>query len=556
MLEIIFASTLSSLIIFAYGNFFCSLIFSKNYLTTINNSEKSLIGIIFLTFVAILLNFFMPLNKQICSFIFLIGIILSLNKKIYLNYYLILFTSLITLLLISYSNINRPDAGLYHLPIINIINENKIILGAANIHFRFAHGSIIQNFSSLYNLYFLNISFITISTASIFSFFLYFVYEKINFFFKLENKFLCLAYLLTFVFSIYSFNRYSGYGNDAVTHLYFIYLILVLLSLNFKGGILHNDLIKISLISFFLAGLKVFMVLTFIIPFFLFLKIKNKKKILHNRATYICFLFIILIVLKSFLTSGCLFYPIKETCFKSVKIYNEKQLLSTASMSEAWSKGWPDQNSQVIGYKNYNKNFQWLKTWKQNHFKYIINKVIPYISLIFLLSFFILFQSIVLKNKEEQKYNINTYSIYLIFLLTIIFVLVWFLKFPLYRFGLSFLYCLFLLLFLITFKNRMNSLTINTIKLLKLTLIIISLTALIAKNLNRIISEGYVNEASIWPKVMIDKKFKKIELSDNGYYYFSNGKECKYGSAPCTYYKVEDLRFRKLMNYKIFWIQN
>ena len=46
-----------------------------------------------------------------------------------------------------YSNEYRPDAGFYHIPYIQILNENKIILGLANIHSRFGHVSIIQYLS-------------------------------------------------------------------------------------------------------------------------------------------------------------------------------------------------------------------------------------------------------------------------------------------------------------------------------------------------------------------------------------------------------------------------
>ena len=38
-----------------------------------------------------------------------------------------------------FDNTNRPDAGLYHLPFINIINDSKIIIGSNNLEFRFGH---------------------------------------------------------------------------------------------------------------------------------------------------------------------------------------------------------------------------------------------------------------------------------------------------------------------------------------------------------------------------------------------------------------------------------
>ena len=555
MLEIILASVLSSLIIFAYGNFFYSILFSRKYVNIVQNSEKSLMGIVFLTFLAILINFFLPLTKEICSIIFLVGIILFFNKKIFFDYSLILITSLITLTLVSYSYINRPDAGLYHIPLINMINENKIILGSANIHFRFAHGSIVQNFSSLYNIYFFNISFITISIASVFSFFLYFIYEKINYLLKKKKKILFIAYLITFVFFIYSFNRYSGYGNDAIAHLYFIYLVLIMLSLNLKNKISHDELFKIILISFFLIGLKLFMVLTVVIPFLLFIKIRDKTELFKKKAFYVCVVFAVSILIKSFLTSGCIFYPIQKSCFSSLKIYNEKQLISTASMSEAWSKGWPDQKKKVKNYDIFNEDFNWIKTWKENHLIYIIKKIIPYLVIMSFIFTFIYFYSVSTSNREKPKNDISTLNIFIILSFVTICCVTWFLKFPLYRFGLSFLYCLFLLIFLVLLKKIINRLSIKKMKILSFTLILLSLTGFLGKNLNRIISESSKG-SQIWPNVLINEKFEKVDLSNKGFYYFSNGKECMYGYSPCTYYKTENLKFKKVYNYKIYWLEN
>ena len=106
------------------------------------------IGAVGLSFVSLILNFFVPLNATINSFIyFLIIIIFFFKFKNKINKKTIIFliaSSVITFLLIIYSNINRPDAGLYHLPYISLINENKIIFGISNLHSRFGHVSIIQ----------------------------------------------------------------------------------------------------------------------------------------------------------------------------------------------------------------------------------------------------------------------------------------------------------------------------------------------------------------------------------------------------------------------------
>ena len=377
MLEILIATTVSSFVITAYGTLFSDFFFTKKYSKSLILSEKALIGIIFLTFLGLNLNFILALTKNVCLIIFFIGLLIVFKKKIYLNYKIIAATSLITFILVLNSNINRPDAGLYHLPIISMINESKIIIGSSNIHFRFAHGSTIQYLSALYNLSFFNIAFITVPTASIFSFFLYFIYEKFINFFSKKNKFLSLIYFISFIFLVYSFNRYSGYGNDAVAHIYFLYLFLILITL--KNFIYLDDLIKIILISVFLIGLKLFMILTMIVPCFLFIKYRYKIKLFKNKSFYICLIFIFSIFLKSLLTSSCALYPIKVTCIKSSEIFNEKQIELTANMSEAWSKGWPDKKISIKSYRDYNINFNWLDTWKKNHLFYILNKISPYI---------------------------------------------------------------------------------------------------------------------------------------------------------------------------------
>ena len=101
-----------------------------------------------------------------------------INKNKFLLF--LFYNALITIVLLYASNINRPDAGLYHLPYTSLINENKIIIGSANIHFRFGHISIIQYLSAIYNNYLFNTSNITLPLASVFSIFLIFSIKKMS----------------------------------------------------------------------------------------------------------------------------------------------------------------------------------------------------------------------------------------------------------------------------------------------------------------------------------------------------------------------------------------
>ncbi len=196
-----------------------------------------------------------------------------------------------------------------------------------------------------------------------------------------------------------------------------------------------------------------------------------------------------------------------------------------------------------------------VQTWKENHLIYIVKKVIPYVTFIFLLYIFLFFQNKKYKEKDNLKNGFNNYSLFSIFLFTAICCILWFLKFPLYRFGLSFIYSLILLIFVLSTRNLIKSVTIKKIRFLSFLLIFISLIGFSTKNLNRIIKERNLNSIKAWPEVLASQKFKKIVVNNDGYYFFSNGKQCMYGTSPCTYYKPNNLNFYSIYNYKIFWIE-
>ena len=154
--------------------------------------EDGLFGFIIIGFLSVILNFFLPLSLLLNTIIFILILVLSfflglfsqLNKNLLKK---IFITSLIGFFLIIYSNVNRPDAWLYHLPYSKIINEHKIIIGIANLHARFAHISIFQYISSFFNNYFLFKNGILIPIALVASFFFMFAYKEFIKNFKLNG---------------------------------------------------------------------------------------------------------------------------------------------------------------------------------------------------------------------------------------------------------------------------------------------------------------------------------------------------------------------------------
>ena len=144
---------------FLIGNFFNYKINNNNTLNIKNIIYKCIIGLILISFIALITNFFVSLNKITNTLIYssILIIIILIKKKIYFKQakIILIIISLVNFLLIISSKVYTPDAGLYHLPFINILHEYKIILGLSNLHFRFGHTSILEYLNAInYNFIF------------------------------------------------------------------------------------------------------------------------------------------------------------------------------------------------------------------------------------------------------------------------------------------------------------------------------------------------------------------------------------------------------------------
>ena len=183
---------------------------------------------------------------------------------------------------------------------------------------------------------------------------------------------------------------------------------------------------------------------------------------------------------------------------------------------------------------------------------FILEKIIPII--IFFGLIYIYLKIKLLKiDKSSTINNLSKNKVTIIlFTYSIITALVWFLKFPLYRFGQSFLLSLMVLSFLISIQKIIEIINLEKIKRFFVFFILISILGFAYKNIKRI--ENNYNTNNLWPVVLTENKFQKIEVGDEGYFYFSNGKQCMYSKSPCTYYIPKDLKHQKIFSYDIYWI--
>ena len=523
--------------------------------------DNGLWGFLPISFIALLVNFFLPLTILINTIIFLILslIIWKFNffnqskKKLIKDSFLITTLSFI---LIIHSNVNTPDALLYHLPYSKLINENQILIGSVNLHHRFGHISIFQYVSSFFYNVFFKHNGLLIPVSLLTSFFLVNLYKQYRLLFvKLSFRISSYMIFLILIISIYSFSRFSNFGNDSQVHIYFFLLFAYLLQNNFdyKNNVVLK---KISLIALFTFLLKPFYIISLLIPLGILIINQNYKIFFLSLsflfASFISFTWF----LKNILITGCIIYPITFTCFKgfswTVLIDIKKQNL----LGEAMSKAWQYRIDKSILMKDYINDFNWLHAWFDVHANIVFEKSIPVLIFLFLnIVFFYIFKIFKI-NKINKIYKTN--SIALIFLSSsFLGSLVWFLKFPTYRYGYSYLYSFLLIIIYIFIFTKLDILKLSKIKKYFNIIIIIAFSGLLLKNFNRINNKS---NDPIMPHLFDNINHKNISIkifNDEGiftHFIKKDGSLCGYSKSPCANGNPK-INMKIIKGYKVYYKQ-
>lgn len=520
-----------------------------------------LIGAIFLSIFALCFHFFGKLNLFNNSVIFLIIFVLYIkknklssifNKNLVLN---LLIISLFSTILIYLANSNRPDAGLYHYPFIKLLNDDKIIFGLTNINSRFGTISIIQYLQAITNNYIVGTNGMLLPLSILpMTIYLYF-FNEIRTEIKNEskNKFYLLYIFFTLIFFSFKMNRYGEYGNDYIPHFFLFFLI----SLFFK----FKNKIKLSNIYFFSSFIflnKITFLPVLLLPLFNMIIYKKFENII-NLKNFLISSFVLVWVLKGVINSGCLFWPIEKTCIKNLSWYNNDktsvQHVSVLSeVNQAWAKSWPDQKIIKKSMKDYISSYYWIKTWKSKHGKKILS-ILSIYSLIILLIIFILKynskETIKDKLDKKDKTKINIFLLFFILCSAL-----WFIKFPVFRFGLSYILNILIFIFILFCSNI--ELKVKNIKVIKYVSLI-CLAIFIGKNMIKFKNHDikYINYP--WPKYygfnMENKtdKLESIEISNRISHYKAEGL-CMYSKSPCTNENISRrLLMKKKFNYKFYY---
>ena len=548
---LIFLQTLL-ICLFLSVNGFISKKIIFNYNDPKNFEENCLFGFVLIAFISLFINFFSPLSLYVNNIFFLVLFFVALKfgffnqKKIFLIKKCIYVSSLAYILFI-YSNVNTPDALLYHLPYSKLINEHKIIIGASNIHFRFGHISIFQYISSFFNNSLFGKNGVLLPAALLVSSFLLYCFDSFkNDFKKNSSRIKSYFIFLILIISLYSFSRYSGYGNDAQAHIYYFLTIIYLFEfflikknfLNFK---------KISVLIIFLFLLKPFFIICTLLLILIFFTYKKKYLIFRSKFFLFICSFFFLWLLKTFLTTGCLIYPLKFTCNTDAAWHNNN-VKNVSIEGEAWAKGWPQNTNKDLNQEKFIKNFNWINSWTNVHFKIIIKKLIPIIIFIFLNYIFFYFTKCLKKNYQNKNSFYCT-----LFLINLMFVFIWFLKIPLYRQGLSFIYILIFFICYFIFIKDINIKKIKKFYNFFMVFILFSFGIFITKNVIKI-SNNF--NQSIAPAIYVTSKINesvKVFNTDNQFTHYRqpNNISCGFSISPCTHFDI-NVKKKYFLGYLIY----
>ena len=289
--------------------------------------------------------------------------------------------------------------------------------------------------------------------------------------------------------------------------------------------------------------------LVFIAPITIFfyqykLSLKKIFSVLFSFPTLLLYFWL----LKNIIITGCIIYPVENTCFKNLPWTNIQQTLNANIESQAWSKGWPDRIKENISMEEFNKDLNWIGTWGKKHLKYILNIIIPYITILF---FIILYIKIKFKKKIKKNYKNFDIRFFICLMISFLGFISFLFFFPLFRYGYSYIITLITLLLILTIKNQLS--VRENIPIFKF-IFLICFIVIIAKQGFKIINNS---TNSPWPNIytLEDKGLiypkKKIEINNNFFYYLADEGDylCMYSKSPCTSYFVKKLKYSYKKNY-------
>jgi len=510
MFELFISFLIILSIVFCSGMVFSNLIYKKNSIE-FSLFEIGLLGIFFYVFISLIIHFIFPLN-QITNFItatiiILIAIIFYKKKiieKINQNK-LVILISLIVVIIMTIKYKPNEDYGFYHLPyIINLISE-KIIFGLSNLQPQYSWNSTWLNFSSSFYLPIIKLKGTQLSNSVLYFLTIGLLLNKILIK-KKQNSFSFFFLISLLFYTVIKFTRISEHGFDLPANLLLLlsfYYFVELFESKFKNP--EKNLILILFFSVFSITIKLNTIPIALILIIILIKLILSKYDFRKllKPFLLSSLFFIFWIIQQYIYSAC-FVPFLEiTCFKSSYWFNPDLIEGISSVTGAINKSYW-QYSGTLSEIEYAKNFNWVSTWfNRNKIEIFENLSAIILPLLFLLLFNI-------KNfkRTNQNFNFSKNKFLNYYILLFIFsgLSLWFLKSPVFRFGMPYIFTGTVFLIYLIMK-----LFYDKIEFKKGLIFLICLAFLfnITKNINRILVLN--DQKSVWPKIL-DINYSTIQI--------------------------------------------
>ena len=330
---------------------------------------------------------------------------------------------------------------------------------------------------------------------------------------KKDNNNFFFLNLLAFIFINIFFYRIAEHGTDRSAQILIFLFFIYILSLREHYEKFDNILPKLIILLSLIISLKSFYILyfIFIIPFIYYILKDNKAylidKIFRNPMLYFSILLGACVMLVYFFNTGCLLYPVQQTCISGIEWGIPKSEVSALNTHyQWWSKaGGGPGYSHEIEKELYIQNLNWLSNWID---KYFFNKMSDFLLSLVFISIVLV---IIFRSKKKKLINKN-FKINLFYYFCIILLLVeWFYNHPSLRYG---GFVIFALIFFIPLSHLLSKYEISQNFGLKIMIIFFLVSSIfIGRNVDRIFYEQNFYKANFKQNMFFftDKKYFSID---------------------------------------------
>ncbi len=514
---LIFLVTYFLIVASVVGHGILAIKFTKTNISMDEIGFIGLVGIFFLILYSYITHFFISHNYLHNIVLITIGLIAfyHFRSKILIKRNIIFLVSIFSLIFLAFIIFKtHDDFGYYHFPYSYYLNKFSMIFGVGQLNHGFKTPSSIFYLNSLFYLPYLDYYFYHMSAILILGFSNIILISNIKKYLEKENnnQFFFLN-LLAIIFINVFFYRIAEHGTDRSAQILVFLFFIYILSLRGKYENYDKILPKLIVLLSIIISLKSFYILYFIflIPFTYYI-IKDQKvnliyKIFKSPIFYFSILMGICVLLVSFFNTGCLLYPLQQTCISGVEWGLPKSEVSKLNTHyQWWSKaGGGPGYSHEFEKELYIQNFNWLSNWID---RYFFNKMSDFLLGLTFLSIVFLF---IFKSKKKVLDSKNFNNNLLYYCLLILLLAEWFYNHPSLRYG---GYVIFALIFFIPLSNFLSKYEIaESLRFKTIVLFFLVISIFIGRNVDRIFYEQNFYQANFTNNMFFftDKKHFRID---------------------------------------------